>query len=223
MKVSNILSLMGAAALAATTSAFGLSYNANTDGLTAPAGVTMTGYSGAMVRDLGLKTENNWTTIGVKGGAAANEIGIGERLEVVFANPMHVTSLTLGLLFNGDEYNDWQEIAVATLLGTLTEYTLTALTNTDATWSGGAPATNLDAAISGKAAVWQIQNPFGNMAINGFVLTPRNNPQAPRGRNGSDFGLQAFTTASVRVADMTSTWALASLSVAGLLALKRRR
>lgn len=225
MKTSKFFSLIGAVAIAASSSAFALSYNATTDGTTAPAGVTFTGYTGAAVASLGLKSQNGITFLGVQGGKNGrgdNEIDFDQSLKVVFSAPQILTILDLGLLFDGDEYRDFQEIATITAIGSGLTYNLTATGATSAVYTGpGASVANVDPAVVNKGATWKISNPFSTTAIWGFVLSPLNNPWAPKGSDKSDFSLQSFTTR--RVPDASSTLALAGLALLGLGAWSRSR
>lgn len=221
MKFKTSLALLGATL--ATTSAFAISYDAATNGTTAPAGVTFTGYTGATEKALGTKTSaDGYTSLGVTGGSAGNEIDIGQSLAITFSVPQIVTEITLGLLFNGGEYRDYNEIAVFKLWdGSLLK--LTAEGNTTASWTGSGSVTNVAPAVYNKGGVWTIANPFGTSAILGFTLFPENNPAAPKGTNPSDFGLVGFESSVVRVPDVASTVALAGVALMGLGLAARRR
>ncbi len=174
--------------LSVGTAAYGISYDAGSDGMTPPAGATFTS-SGS----LGTKTQAGFVVLGVVGGASGNEIDLGEWLQINLSAPAHWTTLTLGLLFDGAEYGDNKEIAVALTDGVST-FKLTATGLNTATWTGpGSPGsvTCLSQADEQHAAVWQIDNPFGNVDVTTVRLYPAiSNPTG----NESDFGLVAFST-----------------------------
>jgi PEP-CTERM motif len=79
--------------------------------------------------DLGLKTQDGFTGVGVQ-GVTDGEIdwrhGASESITVSFAQATGIGSLTLGLLFNGPEYNDVREVASIRINGDSTDYTLRA-------------------------------------------------------------------------------------------------
>jgi hypothetical protein len=196
-----------------------ISYEAGSDGLTAPAGVSFTATGG----NLALKTVAGVVGLGVSGGASGGEIDLGQSLTVSFTSaPQYVGALTLAFLYNGPEFGDRREIAAVNVGGT--EYRLQAITATTATWTGfggDSSVVNLRPASLGSAAVWRIQNPFGDMMVSSFDLYPlSSNPQG----NESDFSLQAFRTKDGPrgVPDAGSTIALLGLTVGGLVGAKRR-
>ena len=172
--------------LSVGTAAYGISYDTKIDGTTPPAGATFTSFGGA----LGIKTQAGFYVLGVQNGASGNEIDIGEWLQIDLSAPAHWKTLTLGLLFDGTEYGDNKEIAVALTDGNL-NYTLTATGWNTAEWSGPGSVTCLSQADENNAAVWQISNPFGDVNVTTVRLYPASsNP----GGNESDFGLVAFST-----------------------------
>lgn len=118
-----------------------------------------------------LKTVAGHTGIGITGGATGDEIDIGETLTATTTGlPFWVPSFTLGVLFDGPEFNDVQEVAQITITslsqGTLS-FTLANIwnpnpfTNDVAVWSGPGVVTNLSPSANGHGAVWRITKPFG--------------------------------------------------------------
>lgn len=126
------------------------------------------------------KTVAGYTGVGITGGPTGDEIDIGEFLTATTTGlPFWVPSFTLGVLFDGPEFNDVQEVAQVTItslsLGTLT-YTLTntydaSIPPDTAVWAGpitpGASVLNLSPSTGSGGAVWKITNPFG--AINDII------------------------------------------------------
>jgi hypothetical protein len=202
-----------------------IQYNSNTDGTTAPAGGTFTA-SGS----LGTKTVAGWTILGVRGGNAGNEIDIGQFLQVNFAQPVHIDHLTLGLLFDGPEFDDANETAVVLVDG-VTTYTLRATGRTTALWTGSGTVLNLSPADSANAAVWQIANPFGVSLVNTIRFFPVNPPSSgslsessARTRSDADFGLQGLSASAgaTSVPDVGATLGLLSIALGGLAVFARR-
>ncbi len=119
------------------------------------------------------KTVAGYTGVGISGGRTNDEIDIGEFLTATTPGmPFWVPSFTLGVLFDGPEFDDVQEVAKVTItslsLGTLS-YTLT---NTYqpippgpdlAIWSGPGTVINLSPSTASGGAVWKITNPFGSI------------------------------------------------------------
>jgi len=190
-----------------------LSYNAGTDGLLAPAGTAFISSGGG----LQLKTVAGWTGLGVAGGASGGEIDIGQKLSVSFSGSKILSDLTIGFLFDGPEFNDLKEIAAIKINGT-TEYKLTAIGLTSATWTGLGSVSNLSPADSTGAGVWSILNPFGSMAITSLELYPlSSNPTG----NESDFSLVSFKTTSTSVPDGGATLGMLGIAMTGLALVRR--
>ena len=87
---------------------------------------------------------------GIQGRGVSGEINIGETLTMNLAGSYTIESLQLGLLYDGPEFKDVNEVAQVTFFNGLTNvgaYTLTATNLTTAIWSGaGATVTNLSPA-----------------------------------------------------------------------------
>ncbi|MFL1463422.1 PEP-CTERM sorting domain-containing protein [Roseococcus sp. DSY-14] len=165
--------------------------------------------------------------VGVSGGRTGDEIDIGEAITgTPLGGPVRVTSLTLGVLFDGPEFDDVNEVAQVTVNGTLS-FLLTAIGATTATWTGLGTVTNISpATANGGGAGWRIDNPFGQLAITSISLTAL--PGACAGdallggcSNPSDFTLVQMVTAPAAV---PAPGALALFGAALLgLGLARRR
>jgi hypothetical protein len=103
----------------------------------------------------------SFTGVGISGGRTNDEIDIGEVLAGSAASgSFFVQSLRLGLLFDGPEYGDVNEVARITINGTQ-HFTLTATNSTTATWTGSGTVTNLSGATGTGGAVWDITGPTG--------------------------------------------------------------
>ena len=116
------------------------------------------GYQGIGVSPLGHVSERT-----------PGEIDIGESVNASFSKGIFITSFSLGLLFDGPEYKDVNEVAqvkVGYLDGTYGTFTLTAKGATTAIWSGtGSFVSNLSPAKDSKGGAWQVSNPFGNVRV----------------------------------------------------------
>jgi len=100
--------------------------------------------------------------VGISGGRTGDEIDIGEFLNGAWATPRTVTSFTLGVLYDGPEFGDVQEVAQVTFTFadmTTAVYTLTNLFNALPVWTG--PGTVVEQ--SGDAS--------GTIAVDGAVYT----------------------------------------------------
>ena len=168
-----------------------ITYNAAINGTSAPSGVTFTAIGGS----LGLKTQGPTTILGVTGGASGNEISPGQALKITFDAPEKITSLSLGLLYNGPEYQDFNEIAGILVNGSVSvPFTLTAVGETIALWTGSGTVTNISPAVKGLGGEWEITNPFGSLLITELYLFPIANLPGQIGGSPTEFGLSGFQT-----------------------------
>ena len=105
------------------------------------------------------KTMGGFTGVGISGGRTNDEIDIGETLTGSSLNPFAISSITLGVLFNGPEFNDVLETAQVTInLGALVFTLTTTVDDTVAALSDPllGSVTNLSPAVDGDGAVWKI-------------------------------------------------------------------
>jgi hypothetical protein len=107
----------------------------------------------------------------------SGEIDIGEVISGSFSKGVVVKNFTVGLLFDGPEYSDVNEVAQVSVLykgdKKATNFTLTAIGRTTAVWSGSnGTVTNLFPADNGNGGAWKVgSNPFGNKAIESIYFT----------------------------------------------------
>lgn len=151
------------------------------------------------------------------------EIDIGESIKGTFSSNTFVSNITLGLLFDGPEYGDVNEIAQITAIyedGTSHVFTLTATGPSTAIWSGsGSFIESLSPAIGGLGGVWSITNPFGDF-VKSFSLTAISGSCGSAGgacNNQSD-----FTLISIAVPE-PETYAMMLAGLAGIGFVARRK
>jgi hypothetical protein len=174
----------------------------------------------------GLKTQSGVTGVGVQGGGSSGEIdyvggkAVSESLKVEFDSPRLVTSLSVGLLFNGPEYGDGSEVVhviVGDVIGRLT-----AVAEDLALWEIGGLSHLLGscsplATLLGGSGCFKVMNPFNGRAVSGFSLAAGRSGAA----NESDFALVELSSAPA-IPEPASI-ALTAAALAGLAASRRRR
>lgn len=203
---------LAVAALGAASTASAIKYEA-TDLFAGPSGMTVSATGGSLV----VGNKNGLEFLGVSGGETGDEIDDGQSVSIVFDTPAYIQSIVLGLLFDGPEYKDYQEIAIADADGNI--YSLQATGETTALWSyAGATVNNISAAVVGASGVWEIINPFAT-AVTSLTFYPQDSvpPQDVYVRDYSDFGLVSIT-----VPDASSTMALLGMGLVGLAFVARR-
>jgi hypothetical protein len=212
--IKSLLSIFSLVAAAAVSNATPIDYLASADGSAATADYSFTAQGGS----LQVATKNGQTFLGVSGGETKPEIDSGQSLTVWFTQPERLASLSLVLLFNGPEYGDTGEIAAAfTSAGD--DYQLRVTGENAGQWyKNNVFVSNVwgSGTLTGGAGKWVIENPFGLSTVTSFKLYPIDN--VPAGKDGSDFGLFAFST----VPDAGSTLALMGVALLGLAGFARR-
>lgn len=167
----------------------------------------------------------------------SGEIDIdGEAIRASFSalGAQHVDSFTLGLLYNGPEYNDVLEVAKVTVNGNQHYYLKATATEDVAQWfKGNTLLGNLNythGTQAGVGAVVKVNNPFGNLAVTSVRFSAVAGVDLDRcgkyGRsdctNQSDYNLVQLATAPIPEPG-TYTMLLAGLMAVGFVARRRSR
>lgn len=145
------------------------------------SGITFTASAGGTLTTTNILGTNDG--VGVRTNVANDnprEINIGETITLTNIPSLAFSSFKVGLLFEGPEFGDFEEVATLTGFNANSEvfsYRLTASytpAGTFATWNGiggNASVVNLSPAVQpGGAAVWQVNNPFGDQIIDRLVF-----------------------------------------------------
>jgi hypothetical protein len=156
-----------------------------------------------------LKSRGGYTGVGITGGRTGDEIDIGEFLTATIGPGLtfSVPSFTLGVLFDGPEFNDVEEVAQVTIWSVSQGMQSFTLKNTYqdlsppfysvdlAEWSGLGTVSNLSPSVNSGGAVWLVENPFGSLNdIYKVQFTALKSDTCGKGpcTNQSDFTLVQF-------------------------------
>lgn len=219
---------MGLASLSAPAALIQGSFGSGSTYVDPATGITFTALNGGGT--FSYATKFGVSGVGITGGTQ-DEIDIGEILRATAPSggSFVLTGITLGVLYDGGEFGDVQEIAQITgfssaFAGGSTAYRLQALYSTSGTtfsWNGLGSVLNLQSAVLGtpgnEGAVWQITNPFGSASLTRFELTAVSGDCGVRScSNQSDFMLVNATVPT------PGTVMLLGLGLVGLAAARKR-
>lgn len=173
------------------------------------------------------KSQAGYTGVGVAGGSTDGEIDTNESITGTFSSAMTVGSLTLGLLFDGPEYGDVNEVAAVSIFNgnSWLMGTLTAVSSNTAKWSFGGNTTSITAispAINGQGGVWTVNNPFAGASVNNIRFTALPGKCGTAGgacTNQSDYTLNKLSYSTV---PEPSTIALLAAGLIGLAITRRK-
>ncbi|MGQ2964661.1 MAG: hypothetical protein ACT6RZ_07025 [Methylophilus sp.] len=225
--------------LAATQSAYALTTSTvlGTDFVNGQSSYSQTFSDGTIAtfegsRAFEKKTQDGMTGVGISGGRTAGEIDVGEKLTGTFSKAVIFSTITVGLLFDGPEYNDVQEVAkflVNFSDGGSDTYYLTATGIHTASWTGPGGASSVlslgSGAVNGGTGAWQLTDPFGTRAVTSieFGAAPGvAKHSCHHCNNQTDYTLVSLAVTAVPEAH-SSGMVFAGLSIMGALALRRRR
>ena len=173
-----------------------------------------------------LKSQDGVTGVGVS-GATAGEIDRGEMISGTFSQGIQISGIRLGLLFDGPEYNDVNEVAQITAYwaaGGSQSFTLTATGATTAVWTGlGSVSSFGSGAVNGGTGAWDLINPFGTQLVSKIsfaALTGVPSSTCTGCNNQSD-----YTLVSVTAVPEPETYAmlLAGLGLMGTIVRRRNK
>ena len=150
------------------------------------------------------------------------EIDIGESVNATFSKGIFITNFKLGLLFDGPEYGDVNEVAQisATYDGAEHIFTFTATGKNTGIWTGSGSFVNLSKAEDGKGGVWSLSNPFGNVRVTALSFTALHGACGTAG--GSCSNQSDFTLISVSAVPEPETYAMMLLGLLGVGFMTRR-
>lgn len=158
------------------------------------------------------------------GERTPGEIDIGETIKGSFSQAVQIKSFSVGLLFNGPEYNDVKEKAVVSVMyadNSKASFSLIATGDRSATWSvPGITVNMLSQATAGKGGAWSVVNPFGNKLVKSIAFGADYGTAGCRGcTNQSDYTFMSVTAAVPE----PETYAMLLAGLAAIGAMVRRK
>jgi hypothetical protein len=179
-----------------------------------------------------LKSQDGITGVGVttNSGIAnqtSGEIDPGETVKGVFNQGVTVNSIRIGLLFDGPEYTDFEEVAkfTATLWDNTTRsVTFTAKDVHSGLWTGqGSYASVGSGAVYGGTGAWDFFNPFGNAVLKSISFTALNGTcgTTTACKDQSDYTFVNMTVSAVPEPE-TYAMMLAGLGLMGAIVRRRK-
>jgi hypothetical protein len=177
----------------------------------------------APIRTFKSKTVNGRTGVGIAGGAVDGEIDGGdEAIVFAFSEPVSIDTLSISFLYTDGNFGDVGD-EVAKFVTDLGDFTLTATTGTDGTWTGpSGTVTNISIATNAGGGEWLIEATIRNLdGIFGGGITSLS-LQSGIPSNQSKYSDFSFVSTSF-VRNVPTPGAVACAGMAGLLAATRRR